>query len=296
MRQKAFTLIELLVVIAIIAILAAILFPVFAQAKEAAKKASDLSNVKQQATAMMMYLEGHDDQFPLGYGADATGTWQYTAYHYVPQDWPSGPGTDASYTLRLAISPYSWANSTQPYVKNFDMLQSPGTPQTSGGNVSNAAVGKTPADVSYTYNGLLMSYSHTAVTAPAQLPVLWNGRGKAKIKGGALSNPTLICATANQGCVYIPRNTSTASCATGNGGTSAMFTLAGTMWVYAKGANFALADGHAKWRRMGAQISPQNTDYRNDPYTGYNSAGFPASFWYDLCHAWLFRPDYDFSL
>jgi len=49
MKARAFTLIELLVVIAIIAILAAILFPVFAQAKAAAKKSSDLSNHKQLA-------------------------------------------------------------------------------------------------------------------------------------------------------------------------------------------------------------------------------------------------------
>jgi len=54
--RKAFTLIELLVVIAIIAILAAILFPVFAQAKLAAKKASDLSNVKQIELAQLMYI------------------------------------------------------------------------------------------------------------------------------------------------------------------------------------------------------------------------------------------------
>ncbi|RYD72127.1 MAG: prepilin-type N-terminal cleavage/methylation domain-containing protein, partial [Verrucomicrobiaceae bacterium] len=54
-RRNAFTLIELLVVIAIIAILAAILFPVFAQAKAAAKKTADLSNQKQIATANLMY-------------------------------------------------------------------------------------------------------------------------------------------------------------------------------------------------------------------------------------------------
>jgi prepilin-type N-terminal cleavage/methylation domain-containing protein len=54
-RQKAFTLIELLVVIAIIAILAAILFPVFAQAKAAAKKTNDLSNQKQLGLGMLMY-------------------------------------------------------------------------------------------------------------------------------------------------------------------------------------------------------------------------------------------------
>ncbi|RYG33334.1 prepilin-type N-terminal cleavage/methylation domain-containing protein [bacterium] len=61
---RAFTLIELLVVIAIIAILAAILFPVFAQAKEAAKKTTCLSNVKQLGTSMVLYLGDSDDTFP----------------------------------------------------------------------------------------------------------------------------------------------------------------------------------------------------------------------------------------
>lgn len=61
MLRKAFTLIELLVVIAIIAILAAILFPVFAQAKAAAKKTVVLSNTKQAATAMLMYANDYDD-------------------------------------------------------------------------------------------------------------------------------------------------------------------------------------------------------------------------------------------
>jgi len=64
MQRKAFTLIELLVVIAIIAILAAILFPVFAQAKLAAKKTSDLSNVKQIMTSVMMYSNDADDYLP----------------------------------------------------------------------------------------------------------------------------------------------------------------------------------------------------------------------------------------
>ncbi|MGV3616625.1 MAG: prepilin-type N-terminal cleavage/methylation domain-containing protein [Fimbriimonas sp.] len=63
-RSKAFTLIELLVVIAIIAILAAILFPVFAQAKAAAKKTADLSNLKQNMTATIMYSADADDFLP----------------------------------------------------------------------------------------------------------------------------------------------------------------------------------------------------------------------------------------
>ena len=62
--KKAFTLIELLVVIAIIAILAAILFPVFAQAKLAAKKTADLSNLKQNMTASLIYSNDADDYLP----------------------------------------------------------------------------------------------------------------------------------------------------------------------------------------------------------------------------------------
>lgn len=61
MKRKAFTLIELLVVIAIIAILAAILFPVFAQAKAAAKRTSEISNIKNISLGVIMYSGDYDD-------------------------------------------------------------------------------------------------------------------------------------------------------------------------------------------------------------------------------------------
>jgi prepilin-type N-terminal cleavage/methylation domain-containing protein len=66
-RAKGFTLIELLVVIAIIAILAAILFPVFAQAREKARAASCLSNIKQQGLCAAMYSNDWDEGFPRHY-------------------------------------------------------------------------------------------------------------------------------------------------------------------------------------------------------------------------------------
>ena len=88
--HRAFTLIELLVVIAIIAILAAILFPVFAQAKEAAKKTQAISNFKQAGTAMAMYTGDADGYHPL---SDAGGTaaegnlgWGYGPPDAVPME------------------------------------------------------------------------------------------------------------------------------------------------------------------------------------------------------------------
>ena len=83
MKRLGFTLIELLVVIAIIAILAAILFPVFAQAKVAAKKTSCLSNVKQMATATQIYLADFDDSYPVNSVSEPSAfTYNNTHYWY----------------------------------------------------------------------------------------------------------------------------------------------------------------------------------------------------------------------
>src|SRR3954469_8157623 len=92
-RRRAFTLIELLVVIAIIAILAAILFPVFAQAREAARKTQCLSNVKQIMTGILMYAQDYDEQLPQGTragvcinattGVAGAGRWMHQIHPYV---------------------------------------------------------------------------------------------------------------------------------------------------------------------------------------------------------------------
>src|SRR5688500_2386059 len=77
--KRAFTLIELLVVIAIIAILAAILFPVFARAREAARKASCGSNIRQLGLGMLMYAQDNDETFPNG--IQSCGNGDGTAIH-----------------------------------------------------------------------------------------------------------------------------------------------------------------------------------------------------------------------
>lgn len=65
MKRRAFTLIELLVVISIISVLAAILFPVFARARENARRASCMSNLKQIGLGIMMYVQDYDEYYPL---------------------------------------------------------------------------------------------------------------------------------------------------------------------------------------------------------------------------------------
>lgn len=83
MKRKAFTLIELLVVIAIISILAAILFPVFARARENARRASCLSNLKQIGLGVMMYVQDYDERFPYYYYPTEGDTWIDVIQPYV---------------------------------------------------------------------------------------------------------------------------------------------------------------------------------------------------------------------
>jgi len=119
LRRRAFTLIELLVVIAIIAILAAILFPVFAKARAAARKATGTSNLKQLGLATMMYVQDYDEVFPYY-------NWGLMSCNESGNDTSQSPrysGDDA------AFAPYSaaaWCNSLQPYVKNIGLFQDPG--------------------------------------------------------------------------------------------------------------------------------------------------------------------------
>lgn len=122
MHRKAFTLIELLVVIAIIAILAAILFPVFAQAKEAAKKTADLSNLKQIGLAAMSYSTDNDDYFPRNdYRTTDRQTWAPISYREAIGPYVKNGISTVSWVMRNAGTVGPLADSA--------MWQSPAVPQ-----------------------------------------------------------------------------------------------------------------------------------------------------------------------
>lgn len=157
-RQLAFTLIELLVVIAIIAILAAILFPVFAQAKQAAKKSADLSNVKQLGAATLLYQNDNDDQYfthndpCLDVSANPIDCPQYmngstvlaSAQGLVS---PDGTNTDS-------LTHFFWIYKLQPYVKDFSVFKNPVQTNAFTGNSQTPGVAfNAPGAHGYNYGG-----------------------------------------------------------------------------------------------------------------------------------------------
>ena len=146
--RRAFTLIELLVVIAIIAILAAILFPVFAQAKLAAKKTADLSNFKQTTLGLLIYTNDSDDTYPL------------SAFY------------DTSFASAYSTS-YLWSsqNCVQPYIKNLDMFKSPVDTMSSTHDAAyyGIASNRTPKPSSFLPNAIGPAYFMFGVNNPQGL-------------------------------------------------------------------------------------------------------------------------------
>lgn len=244
--QRAFTLIELLVVIAIIAILAAILFPVFAQAKLAAKKTNDLSQLKQLGLASLMYSNDFDDQamaFPYA------GTWSTSC---------PGCGSNTVF-VNGEMGPW-WTDRLQSYVKNKGLFANPTNQDTlylDKGYWKPGATSLTDTNtadfyrVTYTYNEFVAhqdsnpltpgSASMTALDLPADTVLLgpsdnWFNRSSCQ-KNSTGNSVDLDWDISQGGWGYELWGADPV----GSSLASAGFT---------QGANFAYADGHGKYAKL----------------------------------------------
>lgn len=296
--RKAFTLIELLVVIAIIAILAAILFPVFAQAKVAAKKAAALTQSKQVGTAIQIYIADYDDVFPLdGIGAPGglinTGTVA-----------PFPAGWHTAFEASQWASQYSashWGNSTQPYIKNIQLLDVQGTRNFDSWNPPTLFTDGPPNKVKEAgrmttyYNGYLHSWSATAVESPSGLTMLWYGMGSQSARGAALSQPLLQCFSVPS-CRYTPGGVPSTGAGTNQ---TYMWGPRYTMDVFNGGANFVAADTSARYRPLGIKRTvTAGGDWKKDPFALYNTDGSARTPWVrttnGVTYILHFMPDAEF--
>jgi prepilin-type N-terminal cleavage/methylation domain-containing protein/prepilin-type processing-associated H-X9-DG protein len=269
-KNEGFTLIELLVVIAIIAILAAILFPVFAQAREQARKTSCLSNGKQWGTAMMMYVQDYDETLAPCYNSSA-------------------PLLRDDGSIFRAVTP--WPGLLQPYVKNINLCLCPDMKYLSvAGNAANATKGI--RQINYSGYGLNYGYLAKFSGTDPKGQYLWLALTLAGINRPA--NTVMIVdsvgtnfADPNQATVYAPPYGSMVDppdanlspsiffgCGWGNpvcdyttyydfpgyGGVS--FRHSGSGYQANKmpdgGANTVFCDGHAKFYKVGGLASGTN--------------------------------------
>jgi len=243
-----FTLIELLVVIAIIAILAAILLPVFAQAREKARQAGCQSNLKQIGTALMMYKQDYDEQFPTGNGGVNTDC------NFVP--------TRSGWT--------GWVgNHLLPYTKNAQIYMCP-SKGANYGRTNYQNVGGAPLCpnapywwVSYAYNYLgpaAAGQKDAAIPEHARLALFWD------------SGTRWIDCAIKSGCgMYVNRDIcwylGQSGVVGGNCGVTALPRVDLTSW-HNGGNNYLFSDGHVKWTKwqnmtwdMIIPIQPGHVDY-----------------------------------
>src|SRR5258708_3285633 len=225
MKRKSFTLIELLVVIAIIAILAAILFPVFAQARESARKATCLSNEKQLALGWIMYAQDYDESFPMSAQLDPRGGqifWQSMIEPYFKGGVRINAQygyTDVSDKLSIYVCP--------DY----------GVPAPAFDEAGNSIDGW-PTTGRYPLN----SYGpNNAITAA------WWSLGASW--AGDMANVGTLASIGEPASIDMLQEEHDCCNGTFAGGGSNEWTRAGRR--HSMGSNYALCDGHVKWWRGG---------------------------------------------
>lgn len=283
---------QVLLVLLILFVVAAIFFPVYTNGHRRPIWIAGLSNNKQMALAVMMYSADYDDRLPLGHGLNAKGEHGYNYYKYTPHDWSSDSRLD-----RVEISRPFVMNSLMLYTKNSQLMASPGQDEF----VLYAKEGVRPDrrqySTTYAYNGYLHALEQKEIVSPENIPLFTSANGNRVGVGIGFANPALDCATAYAPCYYRPRTGE--GCVALNGGTGAMYTkydgAESSYWLYKRGQNWAFSDGHAKFRQFGSTFTPNHTDWRIDPWTGYNRDGHAGTYWSNGCHAWLFRPDFSFE-
>lgn len=251
-----------------------------------------LSNMRQLAVSIAMYANDWDDTSPLAFGQDRERNYSWNKGMLFPDDWAKATNKDV--IDRERASKVSWANALMPYSKNNLIYQICKAPHQRLGSTEgfvdqrSTSTEKLPP-VGFTYNGLVQALKTTEVTRPDKCPLLWEGLGQINLDGVALSSPTLVCPEPGAPCRY---KKSSSSCSNkGNGQTSVLMATIGPFLNKSHGQPIAFIDSHCRQVKL-AETSGY-TDSTRDPYSEYDQHGNPTTFWYDGCHPWLFRPDYD---
>lgn len=282
MRRSApgFTLIELLIVIAIIAILAAILFPVFAQARDKARGAACLSNVKQIGLAFMQYIQDYDEELPCGYKTTGGGSgWAGQLYPYVkstkvyvcPSDTSMTPV--CSYGMNSNLAPLLNGANTQTGIYINKMVQ-PGRTvylfEVYGSGATSACSWNPQTEFNYQQSGMGLSAAG-GHSSPTGMGTGQNYDPLGACGGFTDANAlTYALGTFERYATGYPQNMTT------NAGGYIMFT--GPKGVHEDGSTYLFCDGHAKWA-MASQIWAGSTNQLTGTGCGGSAdSGYARSF------------------
>jgi prepilin-type N-terminal cleavage/methylation domain-containing protein/prepilin-type processing-associated H-X9-DG protein len=227
-RTKGFTLIELLVVIAIIALLAAILFPVFARARENARKSSCQNNLKQIGIGLTQYLQDYDESMPAQQRDVGNNGQDVNTY-------ASGT-TDNSGTA--SVQGNNWIKNVQPYVKSWQTFTCPsanastGYPPTGNSNTNYLANGVAFSDPSSTAAPII---PRNISSIPESSKLIWVQEGSGRMRN-ALMRPYLTT---------YGTSPALSSFVTWNANQSTYYRA---NRVHFDGGNLLFTDGHVKWK------------------------------------------------